>query len=200
VLQCAFPKRSVSPLAQRDNRRPGRGAALLSPRSLPPCRWAECERTGLGIARAEIERPPSARRGWPAPDEAGRREELPGSRRRDRSGGRVRLCQAKIGCGLFGIGASRGLRRRCPRDPRRAPRTLTRMGIGGGPNPISAEATRKALNPDQERAAQAHNTSIEQAELDKAELRELEQSELYGKTPPASRRSFLRFASDREPR
>ena len=58
---------------------------------------------------------------------------------------------------------------------------------GTGPNPISAEAARKALNPDQERAARAHDAGVEQAQLDLAELRELERSELYGETPRAAR-------------
>jgi hypothetical protein len=64
-----------------------------------------------------------------------------------------------------------------------------------GPNPISAEAARKALSPDPEGAAHADDSGVEQAQLDKAELRELERTELYGETPeavqPARRRSFL---------
>jgi hypothetical protein len=68
---------------------------------------------------------------------------------------------------------------------------------GSGPNPISAEAARKALNPDQERAAHAHDVAGEQAQLDKAELRELERSELYGETPRPRQSSRLRSILDR---
>jgi len=68
---------------------------------------------------------------------------------------------------------------------------------GTGPNPISAEAARKALNPDQERAAHAHDAGVEQAQLDLAELRELERSELYGETPQARQPSRLRSILDR---
>jgi hypothetical protein len=66
-----------------------------------------------------------------------------------------------------------------------------------GPNPISAEAARKALNPDQERTAHARDADIEQAQLDRAELRELERSELYGETPQARQPSRLRSMLDR---
>jgi hypothetical protein len=66
-----------------------------------------------------------------------------------------------------------------------------------GPNPISAEAARKALNPDQERAAHAHDVAGEQAQLDEAELRELERSNLYGETPRARQPSRLRSIIDR---
>jgi len=53
-----------------------------------------------------------------------------------------------------------------------------------GPNPgIWADAVRKALNPNGERAARAHETGAEQAELDKAELREVELSGVYTETP-----------------
>ena len=38
---------------------------------------------------------------------------------------------------------------------------------GTGPNPIPAEAARKALNPDQERTAHAREAGVEQAQLDK---------------------------------
>jgi hypothetical protein len=62
-----------------------------------------------------------------------------------------------------------------------------------GPNPgIWADAVRKALNPKDERAARAHETGAEQAELDKAELRELELSGVYGQTPPADEANVAR--------
>ena len=66
-----------------------------------------------------------------------------------------------------------------------------------GPNPIAAEAARKALNPDQERAAHAHDAGVEQAQLDKAELRELERSELYGEIRQPPQPSRLRGILDR---
>jgi hypothetical protein len=54
----------------------------------------------------------------------------------------------------------------------------------GGPNPgIWGESVRKALTPGEERAAHGHETGVEQAMLDKAELQELERAELYGATP-----------------
>ena len=53
------------------------------------------------------------------------------------------------------------------------------------PPGIWADSVRKALNPNEERAARAHETGAEQAELDKAELRELELSGVYGQTPAA---------------
>lgn len=63
----------------------------------------------------------------------------------------------------------------------------------GGPNPgIWGEAVRKALNPSEERDAHEHEAVVEQALLDKAELRELERSELYGETPLTGRPSRLR--------
>jgi hypothetical protein len=50
----------------------------------------------------------------------------------------------------------------------------------GGPNPaISGEAIRRALGPGQEAAAKQQTTSEERAELDAAELRELERAEYY---------------------
>jgi hypothetical protein len=66
----------------------------------------------------------------------------------------------------------------------------------GGPNPgIWGESVRTALNPGEERGAHEHEAGAEQAMLDKAELRELERSELYGETPrsrePSRRRSLL---------
>jgi hypothetical protein len=68
------------------------------------------------------------------------------------------------------------------------------MGISG-PGPIGAESARKALNPDQERAVHEREASVERAQLDKAELRELERSEPYGETtqdrPPSRLRSIL---------
>ena len=66
-----------------------------------------------------------------------------------------------------------------------------------GPNPISAEAARKALNPDQEGAANEHEADADQALLDKAELQELERSELYGETPRSGQPSRLRTILDR---
>jgi hypothetical protein len=79
---------------------------------------------------------------------------------------------------------------------RDAPCNLTRLA-GTGPNPIPAEAARKALNPDQERTAHAHDAGVEQAQLDKTELRDLERSELYGETPQAHQPSRLRSILDR---
>jgi hypothetical protein len=56
----------------------------------------------------------------------------------------------------------------------------------GGPNPgIWGDSVRKALNPNEERDAGDHQTGAEQMLLDKAELRELERSELYDETPQA---------------
>jgi hypothetical protein len=70
-----------------------------------------------------------------------------------------------------------------------------------GPNPgIWADAVRKALNPNDERAARAHDTGAEQAVLDKAELREVELAGVYDLTPhvhgtaQTSRPSRLRSA------
>jgi hypothetical protein len=67
---------------------------------------------------------------------------------------------------------------------------------GQGPNPIWAETVRKAFSADQP-AAIEHDTAVEQAELDKAELRELERSELYGETAHAPQPSRLRSILDR---
>ena len=53
------------------------------------------------------------------------------------------------------------------------------------PPGIWADSVRKALNPNEERAARAHETGAEQAELDEADLRELELSGVYGQTPAA---------------
>lgn len=63
----------------------------------------------------------------------------------------------------------------------------------GGPNPgIWGDSVRKALNPSEERDAHEHEASVEQALLDKAELRELERSGSYGETPQARQPSRLR--------
>lgn len=62
---------------------------------------------------------------------------------------------------------------------------------GQGPNPIWAETVRKAFRPDQELADELE-ASVEQAQLDKAELRELEGSELYGEISQAPQPSRLR--------
>jgi len=69
----------------------------------------------------------------------------------------------------------------------------------GGPNPgIWGESVRKALNATGERDAHEQEAGVEQALLDKAELRELERSELYGETPQAARQpSRLRCFLDR---
>src|SRR5678815_4216592 len=93
------------------------------------------------------------------------------------------------------LSAGRGL---APRGsgPGRSDVTSHAMA-SSGPNPISAEAARKALNPDQERAAHAHDVAGEQAQLDEAELRELERSNLYGETPRARQPSRLRSIIDR---
>jgi hypothetical protein len=58
----------------------------------------------------------------------------------------------------------------------------------GGPNPgIWGESVRKALNSSGERDAHEQEAGVEQALLDKAELQELERSELYGETTRAAR-------------
>jgi len=68
----------------------------------------------------------------------------------------------------------------------------------GGPNPgIWGESVRKALNHSEERDAREHEAGVDQALLDKAELRELERSELYGETPQARQPSRLRSLLDR---
>jgi hypothetical protein len=52
--------------------------------------------------------------------------------------------------------------------------------MGFGPNPpIAADATRRALNPEQARAAGRSEADAERAVLDEQEIRELEQAELY---------------------
>ena len=72
---------------------------------------------------------------------------------------------------------------------------LTRVAT---PNPpIWGESVRKALNPGEERDVQEHEADVEQALLDKAELRQLERSELYGETPQARQPSRLRSILDR---
>jgi hypothetical protein len=59
------------------------------------------------------------------------------------------------------------------------------MGFGG-PNPgVWGESVRKALNPDEERSAHAHEAGAEQQMLDTAELQELERSEFYAEAPQA---------------
>ena len=58
------------------------------------------------------------------------------------------------------------------------------MSFLPGPG-IWADSVRKTLNPNEERAARARETGAEQAKLDKAELRELELSGVYGQTPEA---------------
>jgi hypothetical protein len=56
----------------------------------------------------------------------------------------------------------------------------------GGPNPgIWGDSVRKALNPNEERGAHEHEAGAKQLLLDKAELRELERSGVYGEPPPA---------------
>ena len=72
---------------------------------------------------------------------------------------------------------------------------LTRVAT---PNPpIWGESVRKALNPSQERDAHEHEVGVKHALLDKAELRQLERSELYGETPQARQPSRLRTILDR---
>jgi hypothetical protein len=70
---------------------------------------------------------------------------------------------------------------------------ITNPGIWG-------EAVRKALNPDAERDANEHDAGVERALLDKAELQELERSELYGETPRTRQPSRLRRILDRNVR
>ena len=66
------------------------------------------------------------------------------------------------------------------------------------PNPpIWGESVRKALNASEERDAHERDAGVEQALLDKAELRQLERSELYGETPQARQPSRLRSILDR---
>lgn len=67
---------------------------------------------------------------------------------------------------------------------------------GQGPNPIWAETVRLAFSADQEAAIQ-HDADVEQSELDKQELRELERTELYGETSRAKQPSRLRSVLDR---
>jgi hypothetical protein len=50
-------------------------------------------------------------------------------------------------------------------------------------NPATGEAIRKALGPDQVRAAVESGQQQGKAPLDEAELRELERAEYYGGTP-----------------
>jgi hypothetical protein len=67
---------------------------------------------------------------------------------------------------------------------------ITNPGIWG-------EAVRKALNPDAERVANEHDAGVERALLDKAELQELERSNLYREPPPARQTSRRRSILDR---
>ena len=70
--------------------------------------------------------------------------------------------------------------------------------MGTTPNPgIWGESVRKALNATEERDAHEHEAGVEHAMLDKAELRDLERSELYGEAPQAHRPSRLRSFLDR---
>lgn len=50
-------------------------------------------------------------------------------------------------------------------------------------NPVTGEAIRKALGPDQVAAASASGETGRMAALDEADLRELERAEYYGETP-----------------
>jgi hypothetical protein len=59
------------------------------------------------------------------------------------------------------------------------------MAFGGNNPGLWGESVRKALNSSEERDARDHETGAEQVQLDKAELRELERSELYGVAPQA---------------
>jgi hypothetical protein len=66
------------------------------------------------------------------------------------------------------------------------------------PNPVIwGEAVRKALNPGAERDATENDAGVEQALLDKEELRELERSELNGETTRAPQPTRLRSILDR---
>ena len=67
---------------------------------------------------------------------------------------------------------------------------------GQGPNPIWAETVRRAFSADQAAAIQ-HDADVEQSELDKAELQEMERSELYGEAAPRPQQSRLRSVLDR---
>jgi hypothetical protein len=71
------------------------------------------------------------------------------------------------------------------------------MTIGGSNPGIWGESVRKALNSSEERDAHEHEAGVELALLDKAELRQLERSELYGETPQAPPPSRLRSILDR---
>jgi hypothetical protein len=60
------------------------------------------------------------------------------------------------------------------------------MTLGGGPNPgIWGDSVRKALNPNDEHGARVQAAGAEQQLLDKAELREIELSTVYGGTAQA---------------
>jgi hypothetical protein len=73
--------------------------------------------------------------------------------------------------------------------------SLNRMAI---PNPVIwGEAVRKALNPGAERDANEVDAGVEQALLDKEELREMERSELYGESIRAPQPTRLRSIVDR---
>lgn len=50
-------------------------------------------------------------------------------------------------------------------------------------NPVTGEAIRKALGPDQVAAASGSAEQQQRAALDEAELRDLERAEYYGETP-----------------
>jgi hypothetical protein len=63
----------------------------------------------------------------------------------------------------------------------------------GGPG-LWGDSVRKALNPNEERAARAHEIGAEQALRDKEELRELELSGAYSQTP-----LFRETTEDRQP-
>ncbi len=49
-----------------------------------------------------------------------------------------------------------------------------------GPNPIPADATYRALTPEQAKAAGRNELDFERAVYDEEEIRELEHAELYG--------------------
>ena len=58
------------------------------------------------------------------------------------------------------------------------------MGFFGPPG-IAADAARKALTPDEVATAHGNDVARDQAQLDEAELREVEGAEYYHHTPRA---------------
>ena len=70
------------------------------------------------------------------------------------------------------------------------------MAFGNNPG-LWGESVRKALNPDEERAAREHATGVEQDMIDTAELQEVERSGSLGATTPTRPPSGLQGIVDR---